>query len=111
MTVIFLKEEGEKNLLNLQATVFDQLRGKAFILHPGSVVRWHLSLAIDPSSAPFNPGVMVIAGGDESIRRWQDTLCVSEGVNGWGVVGGTPTHTLTHSSGVSPFSSLSSEAI
>lgn len=100
--------------MNLQATVFDQLRGKAFILQPETVVRWHLSLAIDPSSAPFNPGVMVIAGGDESIRRWQDTLCVSVGVNGWGVVGGTPTHILSHAHtppGVSLFSSLSSEAI
>lgn len=106
MTVIFFKRE-EKNLLNLQATVFDQLRGKAFILHPGTVVRWHLSLAIDPSSAPFNPGVLVIAGGDESIRRWQDTLCVFQGVNGWGVVRGTHTHTPPGG----PFSSLSSEAI
>lgn len=83
--------------MNLQARVFDQLRGKAFISHPGTVVRWHLLLAIDPSSAPFNPGVMVIAGGDEGIRRWQDTLCVClRGVNGWGVVGGTPAHTLAH---------------
>lgn len=53
--------------LNLLATLFDQLGGKALIRHSVTGVCWRLLFVIDPGSDLFNLRVMVMALGDETI--------------------------------------------